>query len=147
MFFRLGKFCKKMRSSYFPRLMGTCTIPYQEKREGDEKNILKLNTFVSILRPYSRPPSALFKRKKKHSSSALFKSEKKHSPMRIFQAEKKHSSDQSLQVHLFFRPFLSLISVSFVEKINPWCLQVNLFFCFSWLLLSPLSEESILLSG
>ncbi len=38
------------------------------------------------------------------------------------------SSDQTLQVHLFSHLFLSLISVSFVEKVNPWCLQVNLFF-------------------
>jgi hypothetical protein len=35
--------------------MGTCRISYREKREGDEKNRVKLNTFVSILRPYSRP--------------------------------------------------------------------------------------------
>ena len=44
-----------MRSPYFPRLMGTCTISYQEKREGDEKNRVKSNTFVTILVPYSRP--------------------------------------------------------------------------------------------
>ena len=57
MFFRLSKFRKKMRSPYFPRLMETCTIPYRGKREGDEKNIVKSNTFISILRPYSRPLS------------------------------------------------------------------------------------------
>ena len=35
--------------------------------------------------------------------------------------------------------FLSPISVSLAEKVNPRCLQLTLFFCFSWLLLSPLS--------
>jgi hypothetical protein len=49
--------CKKKRSPYFPRLMGTCTISYRDKREGDEKNKVKLNTFVAILVPYSRPLS------------------------------------------------------------------------------------------
>jgi len=37
---------------------------------------------------------------------------------------------QWLQVHLFFTFFLSPISVSFAEKVNPWCLQLTLFFCF-----------------
>jgi len=46
-----------------------------------------------------------------------------------------------------FFHLLSPISVYFAEKVNPGWLQLNLFFCFSWLLLSPLSEESILLSG
>ncbi len=46
-----------MRSPYIRRLMGTCRISYRGKREGDEKNRVKSNTFVSILRPYSRPLS------------------------------------------------------------------------------------------
>jgi hypothetical protein len=52
-----------------------------------------------------------------------------------------------LQVYLFFPPFfvLSPISVFFAEKVNPRWLQLNLFFCFSWILLSPLSEESMLI--
>ena len=61
MFFRLVKFRKIMRSRkknalyLLPRLVGTCTISYQEKREGNEKNRVKTNTFVSILVPYSQP--------------------------------------------------------------------------------------------
>jgi hypothetical protein len=41
--------------SLLPRLRGTCRISYREKREADEKNRVKSNTFVSILVPYSRP--------------------------------------------------------------------------------------------
>ncbi len=61
MFFRLVKFRKIMRSRkkkalyLLPRLVGTCTISYREKREGNEKNRVKTNTFVSILVPYSQP--------------------------------------------------------------------------------------------
>ncbi len=57
MFFRHGKFCKKNALSLLLRLMGTCRISYQEKREADEKNRVKSNTFVSILVPYSQPHS------------------------------------------------------------------------------------------
>jgi hypothetical protein len=35
--------------------MGTCAISYREKREGDEKKRVNLNTFVAILVPYSQP--------------------------------------------------------------------------------------------
>ena len=43
-----------------------------------------------------------------------------------------------LQVHLFFTfLFLLLIFVSFAKKVNPWCLQLYPFFCFSWSLFSP----------
>ena len=61
MFFRLVKFRKIMRSRkknalyLLPRLVGTCTISYQEKREGNGKNRVKTNILVSILVPYSQP--------------------------------------------------------------------------------------------
>ncbi len=47
---------KKNALYLLPRLVGTCTISYQEKREGNKKNRVKTNTFVSILVPYSQPP-------------------------------------------------------------------------------------------
>jgi hypothetical protein len=53
MFFRHGKFRKKNALTLPPRLMGTCRILYREKREADEKNRVKLNTFVFIMMPYS----------------------------------------------------------------------------------------------
>ncbi len=46
---------KKNALYLLPRLVGTCTISYQEKREGSKKNRVKTNTFVSILVPYSQP--------------------------------------------------------------------------------------------
>jgi hypothetical protein len=46
---------KKKGVYLLPRLVGTCTISYQEKREGNKKNRVKTNTFVSILVPYSQP--------------------------------------------------------------------------------------------
>jgi len=49
---------RKKNSLYLlPRLVGTCTISYQEKREGNEKNRVKTNILVSILVPYSQPLS------------------------------------------------------------------------------------------
>ena len=47
---------RKKNSLYLlPRLVGTCTISYQEKREGNEKNRVKTNILVSIMVPYSQP--------------------------------------------------------------------------------------------
>jgi hypothetical protein len=48
---------KKNALYLLPRLVGTCAISYQEKREGNKKNRVKTNTFVSILVPYSQPLS------------------------------------------------------------------------------------------
>jgi hypothetical protein len=46
---------KKNALYLLPRLVGTGTISYQEKREGNKKNRVKTNTFVSILVPWSTP--------------------------------------------------------------------------------------------
>jgi hypothetical protein len=51
----------------------------------------------------------------------------KHS-CRAPHAQWKKNLAQWLQVHLFFTFFLSPISVSFAEKVNPRWLQLNLFF-------------------
>jgi hypothetical protein len=48
---------RKKNALYLLPLVGTCTISYQEKREGNKKNRVKTNTFVSILVPYSQPLS------------------------------------------------------------------------------------------
>ncbi len=58
---------KKNALYLLPRLVGTCTISYQEKREGNKKNRVKTNTFVSILVPYSQPLSKS-KHSKKHKT-------------------------------------------------------------------------------
>ncbi len=54
MFFRLGKFRKKMRSPYCPGLWELVEY-HTGKREAHKKKKVKLNTFISIMMPYSRP--------------------------------------------------------------------------------------------
>ena len=52
---------------------------------------------------------------------------------------------QWLQVHLFFQPFFYCQFLSLLPKrLNPRCLQLNPFFCFSWSRRNPYSSQVII---